>query len=106
MEAQAYKVQEEPLLIQTHALKIDNKEELSPKKEKEDTNNNDDKEELSPKQEKEDTTTINNNIFPTPPLNEVEAIIRYDFKNKHLLEEAFTHSTYGSANDLSYKMLE
>jgi len=29
MEAQAYKEQEEALLIQTHALKIDNKEELS-----------------------------------------------------------------------------
>jgi len=43
VEAQAYKEQEEPLLIQTHALKIDtNKQELSPKKEKEDTNNNDD----------------------------------------------------------------
>jgi dsRNA-specific ribonuclease len=36
----------------------------------------------------------------------VEAIIGYDFKNKHLLEEAFTHNTYGAENDLSYERLE
>jgi ribonuclease III len=36
----------------------------------------------------------------------VEAIIGYEFKNKHLLEEAFTHNTYGAENDLSYERLE
>jgi hypothetical protein len=35
----AYKDQEEALLIQTHALKIYNREEPSPKQEKKDTNN-------------------------------------------------------------------
>jgi len=29
-----------------------------------------------------------------------------EFKNKHLLKEAFTHSTYGAENYLSYKWLE
>ncbi|AES71622.2 putative ribonuclease III [Medicago truncatula] len=105
MEAQAYKEQEEALLIQTLALQIDNKEELSHKQEKEDTNNNDHKEKLSPKQEKEDTTTINNNISPPPPpLYEVEEILGYEFKNKQLLEEALTHTTYGAEND--YERLE
>jgi len=34
----------------------------------------------------------------------VEAILGYEFKNKHLLEEAFTHTTYGAEND--YERLE
>ncbi|AES71624.2 putative ribonuclease III [Medicago truncatula] len=93
MEAQVHKVQEEEevLFIQTQALKID-KEELSLKQ-----------------QEKEDTTNNNNNNKdspPPPPLYEVEAILGYEFKNKHLLEEAFTHSTYGAEDDLSYEQLE
>ena len=88
MEAQVHKEQEEELLIQTHALKIDNREELSPEQ-----------------QEKEDTTN-NKDYLPPPPLYEVEAILGYEFNNKHLLEEAFTHSSYGAENDFSYERLE
>jgi len=43
---------------------------------------------------------------PPPSLLEVEAILEYEFKNKLLLEEAFTHGTYGAENGLSYERLE
>ncbi|XP_058781746.1 ribonuclease 3-like protein 3 [Vicia villosa] len=80
MEAQTHKELEEAILIQTSALTIEEQEE------KEETNNKD--------------------SLPPLPLDEVEAIIKYEFKNKHLLEEAFTHKTYGADNGLSYKRLE
>jgi hypothetical protein len=43
---------------------------------------------------------------PPPSLHEVEAILEYKFKNILLLEEAFTHCTYGAENGLSYDRLE
>ncbi|XP_027341669.1 ribonuclease 3-like protein 3 [Abrus precatorius] len=39
-------------------------------------------------------------------LEEVEAILGYEFKNKGLLEEAFTHSTYVGEKCFSYERLE
>ncbi|KAI4308355.1 hypothetical protein L6164_031438 [Bauhinia variegata] len=41
---------------------------------------------------------------PLPSLDEVEAILGYTFKNKCLLEEAFTHSSYQKC--FSYERLE
>ncbi|XP_058781751.1 ribonuclease 3-like protein 3 [Vicia villosa] len=78
MAAQTHKELEETLLIQTCSLVIDDKKE----------------------------ETYHNHSPPPLPLHEVEAIIEYEFKNKHLLEEAFTHETYGADNDLSYNRLE
>nr|CDH30702.1 putative endoribonuclease dicer-like protein [Cercis chinensis] len=43
---------------------------------------------------------------PPPCLEEVEAIIGYSFKNKSLLEEAFTHSSYERDKCFSYERLE
>ena len=40
------------------------------------------------------------------PLEEVEAILGYEFKNKQLLEEAFTHSSYDIDKCFSYERLE
>lgn len=79
METQAHnkKQLEDVLVLQTHALNIDDEEEHPPKQEE------------------------------TPPqLFEVEAILKYEFKNKQLLEEAFTHNTYDTENNLSYERLE
>ncbi|KAL8223723.1 hypothetical protein R6Q57_019198 [Mikania cordata] len=47
-------------------------------------------------------------IEPAPPrsLTEVEEIIGYEFKNKELLMEAFTHGSYVSEDCLSYERLE
>ncbi|KAK7258809.1 hypothetical protein RIF29_24396 [Crotalaria pallida] len=49
-------------------------------------------------------------LSPSPPpssrsLHEVEEILGYEFKNKSLLEQAFTHSTYNN-NSFSYERLE
>jgi hypothetical protein len=88
MEAQAqpHKDQEEALLNQTHALKIDlNQEQHFPK-------------------HLEQVETKENDSLP--PLHEVETILDYKFKNKHLLEKAFTHVTYCSEDNLSYERLE
>nr|GEU29582.1 ribonuclease 3-like protein 3 [Tanacetum cinerariifolium] len=41
-----------------------------------------------------------------PSLNEVEKIIGYEFKNKELLKEAFTHNSYKDNNCQSYDRLE
>ncbi|PWA36832.1 ribonuclease III [Artemisia annua] len=41
-----------------------------------------------------------------PRLNEVEKIIGYEFKNKELLKEAFTHNSYKDDNCRSYERLE
>lgn len=79
MAAQPHREQEETLLIQTSALTVEhraNKISLDQKKEKEET--------------------YNRNLLQPLPLDEVEAIIEFEFKNKHLLEEAFTHKTYGA----------
>jgi len=95
MEAQAHKEEEQVLLLQTCALKIDDKEE-----------------EHSPKQGQEEVHMKEDDFPPPspppspPPLREVEAILGYKFKNKLLLEEAFTHGTYGAENGLSYERLE
>ncbi|XP_058783528.1 ribonuclease 3-like protein 3 [Vicia villosa] len=89
MAAQAHKELEETLMIQTCSLVIDDKEE-----------------EISPKQQEEKEETYDKDSLPPLPLDEVEAIIEYEFKNKHLLKEAFTHKTYGADNGLSYKRLE
>ncbi|KAK9060422.1 hypothetical protein SSX86_021126 [Deinandra increscens subsp. villosa] len=43
---------------------------------------------------------------PPPHLTEVEQIIKYDFKNKELLNEAFTHASYKTDDCLSYERLE
>ncbi|RDX73328.1 Ribonuclease 3-like protein 3, partial [Mucuna pruriens] len=46
-------------------------------------------------------------LFPQPQsLNGVEAILKYEFKNKCLLEEAFTHASYPNEKCLSYERLE
>ncbi|GAU23033.1 hypothetical protein TSUD_336810 [Trifolium subterraneum] len=86
MEAQAHRDQEEARINQTLALKIDLKQQQHfPKKlEQVETKEND----------------------SSPPLHEVETILHYKFKNKHLLEKAFTHSTYCGENSLSYERLE
>lgn len=96
MEVQAYKEEEQALLLQTCALKINDKEE-----------------EHSPKQGQEEVHMKESDSLPPPPppppppsLHEVEAILEYKFKNILLLEEAFTHCTYGAENGLSYERLE
>ncbi|RHN68918.1 putative ribonuclease III [Medicago truncatula] len=93
MESQVHK--EEALIIQTCALKIDDKEEHSP---------NQGQEVAHVKEDETDAETKENDS--PPPLHEVEAILEYEFKNKLLLEEAFTHGTYGAENGLSYERLE
>ncbi|XP_045809730.1 ribonuclease 3-like protein 3, partial [Trifolium pratense] len=87
MEAQSHEDQEEALLKQTHALK------------KIDLN----QEQHFPKQQQQLETKENDS---PPPLHEVETILDYKFKNKHLLEKAFTHPTYYSDDSLSYERLE
>ncbi|GAU50540.1 hypothetical protein TSUD_409850 [Trifolium subterraneum] len=86
MEAQAHKDQEETLINQTLALKIDLK-----------------KEQHFPKKLEQVETKENDSLSQ---LHEVETILNYKFKNKHLLEKAFTHSTYCGENSLSYERLE
>ncbi|OIV95124.1 hypothetical protein TanjilG_21514 [Lupinus angustifolius] len=57
------------------------------------------------KQEEEEES--NEELLPPPPprnLDEVETILGYEFKNKCLLEEAFTHTTYNK--NFSYERLE
>jgi len=94
MEAHVHK--EEALIIQTCAPKIDDKEEQhSPKQGQEEVH----------MKENENEADAKENDSP-PPLHEVEAILEYEFKNKLLLEEAFTHGTYGAENGLSYERLE
>ncbi|KEH26750.1 uncharacterized protein [Medicago truncatula] len=80
MEAHVHK--EEALIIQTCALKIDDKEEQSPKQGQEE-------EEEEHMKENENDAETEENDSPPPP-HEVEAILEYEFKNKLLLEEAFT----------------
>lgn len=58
--------------------------------------------EESPKQEEE----TKDPRPPFPSLDEVEAILGYQFKNKCLLEEAFTHSSYHTDKCFSYERLE
>lgn len=89
MEAQTHKELEEALLIQTSVLTIEHQEN-----------------DFSPEQEEEKEETNDKDSLPPLPLDEVEAIIKYQFKNKHLLEEAYTHKTYGADKGLSYKRLE
>ncbi|XP_058787287.1 endoribonuclease Dicer homolog 4-like [Vicia villosa] len=89
MAALTHREQEETLLIQTSALTIEHQET-----------------EISPEQKEDKEKTYYKDTLPPLPLDEVEAIINYEFKNKHLLEEAFTHKTYGADNNLSYKRLE
>ncbi|KAK7306649.1 hypothetical protein VNO77_44601 [Canavalia gladiata] len=43
---------------------------------------------------------------PPLPLDEVEAILGYKFKNKCLLEEAYMHETYSTEKCFSYQRLE
>lgn len=52
--------------------------------------------------------TITESDSPSyPSLEEVEKIIGYEFKNKELLKEAFTHTSYKLDDDsLSYERLE
>jgi len=98
MESQVHK--EEALIIQTCALKIDDKEEMSPKQGQEEVHMKENDNEADAKE------TDSPPPPPPPPLHEVEAILEYEFKNKLLLEEAFTHGTYGAENGLSYERLE
>ncbi|CAL0302273.1 unnamed protein product [Lupinus luteus] len=59
------------------------------------------------KEEKREEKESNEELLPPPPprnLDEVEAILGYDFKNKYLLEQAFTHTTYNK--NFSYERLE
>ncbi|XP_058783527.1 ribonuclease 3-like protein 3 [Vicia villosa] len=86
MAAQPLGEQEETILFQTSAHTIERQEK-----------------EISLEQKEE---TYNKDYLSPLPLDEVEAIINYEFKNKHLLEEAFTHKTYGADNNLCYKRLE
>ncbi|CAJ2651414.1 unnamed protein product [Trifolium pratense] len=126
MEAEAHKEQENELVIQTHALKIGhNQEEHSPKhQQKEDTTlqpeqekafliqtfelkiEDNQQEAYSPTHQQQEETNNNIDSPPPLPLDKVEAIIGYEFKDKHLLEEAFIHITYGAENNLSYERLE
>lgn len=46
------------------------------------------------------------NDTDTPSLKEVEAILGYKFKDKQLLVQAFTHSSYCVENSISYERLE
>ncbi|KAL5571250.1 hypothetical protein UlMin_020847 [Ulmus minor] len=41
-----------------------------------------------------------------PPLDEIEEIIGYEFTNKRLLEEAFTHGSFSRGSKFSYDRLE
>ncbi|TKY50002.1 Ribonuclease 3 protein 3 [Spatholobus suberectus] len=43
---------------------------------------------------------------PPPSLDGVESILGYEFENKCLLEEAFTHSSYPTEKCFSYERLE
>ncbi|KAE9593663.1 putative ribonuclease III [Lupinus albus] len=60
------------------------------------------------KEEKEEEEESNKELLPPSPpprnLDEVEAILGYKFKNKCLLEQAFTHTTYNK--HFSYERLE
>ncbi|CAL5203437.1 unnamed protein product [Lathyrus oleraceus] len=87
MAAQTHREQEETLMIQTSALTIEHQEKK-----------------ISPEQKEEKEDPYNKDSLP--PLDEVEAIIKYKFKNEHLLEDAFTHKTCGADNGSSYKRLE
>lgn len=89
MAAQTHSEQEETLMIQTSALTIEHQEKK-----------------VSPVQKEEKEDTYNKDSLPPLPLDEVEAIIKYEFKNKHLLKDAFTHKTCGADNGSSYKRLE
>ncbi|XP_076929629.1 ribonuclease 3-like protein 3 [Bidens hawaiensis] len=46
-----------------------------------------------------DSTTESNSTILLPSLNKVETIIGYTFKNKELLNEAFTHNSYKDHGD-------
>jgi len=43
---------------------------------------------------------------PLPNIDKVEAILKYEFKNKCLLEEVFTYTSYPNDKWFSFKWLE